>query len=374
MSKLVTAAQASAPSGESVGAPMRLIAHSASTVSGGLRLSHGGRRDAAWRGRRGHRRFPVRTMEGCDSTVRARRIARLSAIISTKIRTMTTMQYRRLGASGLKVSELSFGSWVTYGNQMGDRPRARVHGRRVRCRRQLLRQRRGVCEGPVGNDHGRGAPKARLAALVVHRLDQVLLGLARRSEREEHAEPQIPDAGDRRARSRASALDYVDLVFCHRADPDTPIEETVYAMHDMIAAGKALYWGTSEWSAAEIMAAWQIADRHHLHKPVMEQPQYNLLHRERVEERIRAALRRHRARHDDLEPARVGAADRQVQRRHSAGLARHIQGLRMARREAVRSGEDRRGAAARADRARISAARSRRCRSRGASRIRTCRR
>ena len=79
-------------------------------------------------------------------------------------------------------------------------------------------------------------------------------------------------------------LDYVDLVFCHRADPDTPIEETVYAMHDMIAAGKALYWGTSEWSAAEIMAAWQIAERHHLHKPVMEQPQYNLLHRERVEE------------------------------------------------------------------------------------------
>jgi voltage-dependent potassium channel beta subunit len=79
-------------------------------------------------------------------------------------------------------------------------------------------------------------------------------------------------------------MDYVDLVFCHRADPDTPIEETVYAMHDMIAAGKALYWGTSEWNAAEIMAAWQIAERHHLHKPVMEQPQYNLLHRERVEE------------------------------------------------------------------------------------------
>ena len=78
-------------------------------------------------------------------------------------------------------------------------------------------------------------------------------------------------------------LDYVDLVFCHRADPDTPIEETVWAMHDIIAAGKALYWGTSEWSADEITAAWQIADRHHLHKPVMEQPQYNLLHRERVE-------------------------------------------------------------------------------------------
>ncbi|MDQ6917017.1 MAG: aldo/keto reductase, partial [Pseudomonadota bacterium] len=78
-------------------------------------------------------------------------------------------------------------------------------------------------------------------------------------------------------------LDHVDLVFCHRPDPDTPIEETIWALHDMIRSGKAHYWGTSEWSAAEIMAAWQIAERHHLAKPVMEQPQYNLFHRERVE-------------------------------------------------------------------------------------------
>jgi voltage-dependent potassium channel beta subunit len=78
-------------------------------------------------------------------------------------------------------------------------------------------------------------------------------------------------------------LDYVDLVFCHRPDPETPIEETVWAMHDIIRAGKAHYWGTSEWSAAEIISAWQIAERHHLAKPVMEQPQYNLFHRDRVE-------------------------------------------------------------------------------------------
>ncbi|MGE5617056.1 MAG: aldo/keto reductase, partial [Bacillota bacterium] len=79
-------------------------------------------------------------------------------------------------------------------------------------------------------------------------------------------------------------LDFVDLVYCHRPDPNTPIEETVWAMHDMIARGKALYWGTSEWSAADIRAAWQIADRHHLHKPIVEQPEYNLFHRERVEQ------------------------------------------------------------------------------------------
>jgi len=72
-------------------------------------------------------------------------------------------------------------------------------------------------------------------------------------------------------------------LFCHRSDPNTPLEETVRAMSDIVSAGKALYWGTSEWSADDIRAAWDIADRHHLHKPVMEQPQYNLLEQEKVE-------------------------------------------------------------------------------------------
>ena len=78
-------------------------------------------------------------------------------------------------------------------------------------------------------------------------------------------------------------LDFVDLLFCHRADPETPIEETVWAMSDIISSGKALYWGTSEWSADEIRAAWDIADRHNLHKPVMEQPEYNIFNRDKVE-------------------------------------------------------------------------------------------
>lgn len=83
---------------------------------------------------------------------------------------------------------------------------------------------------------------------------------------------------------RRFGLDYVDLVYCHRPDPHTPIEETVWAMSDMITQGKALYWGTSEWSAADIRAAWDIAQQHHLHKPVVEQPQYHLFHRRRVEQ------------------------------------------------------------------------------------------
>ena len=79
-------------------------------------------------------------------------------------------------------------------------------------------------------------------------------------------------------------LDHIDLIYCHRSDPHTPVEETVRAMSDLITQGKALYWGTSEWSAADIRAAWEIAERHHLHKPVVEQPEYNLFHRKRVEQ------------------------------------------------------------------------------------------
>jgi voltage-dependent potassium channel beta subunit len=87
-------------------------------------------------------------------------------------------------------------------------------------------------------------------------------------------------------------LDHVDLVFCHRPDPDTPVEETVWAMHDIVRTGRALYWGTSEWGAAQIQEAWDIAERHHLHKPVMEQPQYHLLHRDRVETEYAALYER----------------------------------------------------------------------------------
>ena len=85
-------------------------------------------------------------------------------------------------------------------------------------------------------------------------------------------------------------LEFIDLIFCHRSDPETPIEETVWAMSEIVSSGKALYWGTSEWAADEIVAAIEIAERHHLHKPVMEQPQYNLLARRRVEQEYARVL------------------------------------------------------------------------------------
>jgi len=196
------------------------------------------------------------------------------------------MNYRRLGRSGLKVSELSFGSWVTYGNQVD-----------TRAARELMAAAfdAGVNFFDNAEIYARGQSEEIMGAVLKElnwpRLKYVVStkfywGLAtgkgefpnQRNTLNRKYLRQAIDASLKRLQ-----LDYVDLVFCHRPDPDTPIEETVWAMHDMIERGQALYWGTSEWTAEDIRAAWDIADHRNLHKPVMEQPQYNLLHRKRVE-------------------------------------------------------------------------------------------
>lgn len=195
---------------------------------------------------------------------------------------MPTMQYRRLGRSGLKVSELSYGSWLTYGNQLDDK---------------LARECMAVAYDAGVNffDNAEVYAKGASETIMGNALRQ--LGWRRASYCVStkfywglHDGPNEKNTLNRKYLRQAIdgsltrlQLDYVDLVFCHRPDPDTPLEETVQAMSDMITDGKALYWGTSEWSAAEIAAAWHFAERHHLHKPVVEQPQYNLFHRERVE-------------------------------------------------------------------------------------------
>jgi len=192
------------------------------------------------------------------------------------------MNYRRLGASGLKVSELSFGSWVTYGNQLsGDTARecmAAAFDAGVNFFDNAEVYARGRSETIMG-EALRKLGWRRSSYIVSTKF---YWGI--------HDGPNERNTLNRKYLLQAIdgslgrlGLEHIDLVFCHRSDPETPIEETVRAMHDMIMAGKVLYWGTSEWSAAEITAAWQIAERHHLHKPVMEQPQYNLLHRDRVE-------------------------------------------------------------------------------------------
>ncbi len=200
------------------------------------------------------------------------------------------MDYRRLGRSGLKVSALSFGSWVTYGNQVD-----------VRAARELMAAAwdagvnffdnaevyaRGRSEQIMGEAlKALGWPRGRYIVST-----KFYWGLAegqgeRPNERNTLNRKYLLGAID--GSLARLQLDYVDLVYCHRPDPDTPIEETVWAMHDLVARGKALYWGTSEWPADAIRAAYEIADRHHLHKPLMEQPQYNLFHRRRVEQEYR---------------------------------------------------------------------------------------
>lgn len=193
------------------------------------------------------------------------------------------MNYRHLGRTGLKVSALSFGSWVTYGNQID-----------TRAARELMAAAydAGVNFFDNAEVYAQGASEeimgAVLKALGWPRISYVVStkfywGL--------RTNPNDTNTLNRKyllhaidGSLRRLQLDFVDLVYCHRPDPTTPVEETVWAMHDIIASGRALYWGTSEWSAEQIRAAWDIADRRNLHKPVVEQPQYNLFHRHKVEQ------------------------------------------------------------------------------------------
>jgi voltage-dependent potassium channel beta subunit len=193
------------------------------------------------------------------------------------------MQYRRLGHTGLQVSELSYGTWVTFSNQLDVTRAVKV----LEAAYEL-----GVNFFDCAEVYAGGKAEEILGAALKQ------LGWRRGSylvstklywglhdgvnERNTLNRKRLLE-GIQGSLQRLQ-LEYVDLVFCHRPDPTTPIEETVWAMHDMIQRGHALYWATSEWAAADIVAAMEIADRHHLHKPVAEQPEYNLFHRERFEQ------------------------------------------------------------------------------------------
>ncbi|HEX4489946.1 MAG TPA: aldo/keto reductase [Acidimicrobiia bacterium] len=193
------------------------------------------------------------------------------------------MEYRRLGGSGLQVSVLSFGSWVSFKDQMG-----------VKEARACMET---AYDGGVNffdnAESYAGGESERIMGAAIAEMSwprwsyvistKLFWGL--------HEAPNMQNTLNRKYLMQAIdgslerlGLDFVDLLFCHRGDPNTPIEETVWAMSDIVSSGKALYWGTSEWGPDEIRAAWDIADRQGLHKPVMEQPQYHLTHRRRVEQ------------------------------------------------------------------------------------------
>ena len=193
------------------------------------------------------------------------------------------MNYRRLGHSGLKVSELSLGSWVTYGNQVDTRAARELMAAAFDAGVNFFDNAEIYAKGDSEVIMGKvlkdlGWPRIRYVVST-----KFYWGMRTgANDNNTLNRKYLLDAID--GSLKRLQLDHVDLVYCHRADPATPIEETVWAMHDIIERGKALYWGTSEWSAAEIRAAWDVADRRNLHKPVMEQPQYNLFHRLRVEQ------------------------------------------------------------------------------------------
>jgi voltage-dependent potassium channel beta subunit len=190
------------------------------------------------------------------------------------------MEYRFLGSSGLKLSALSLGAWVTYGSQVGEdvayECMTAAFEQGVNFFDNAEAYASGEAEVVMGNVIRRTGWKR--SDLVIS--TKIFWGGQGPNDRGLSRKHIIEGVN---ASLRRFQLDYVDLVFCHRPDPDTPIEETVRAMNRVIDQGKAFYWGTSEWSADQIMEAAMIAKREHLIGPHMEQPQYNMLHRDRVE-------------------------------------------------------------------------------------------
>jgi voltage-dependent potassium channel beta subunit len=193
------------------------------------------------------------------------------------------MEYRRLGNTGLRVSVLSFGSWVTFGAQLDENLALECMAAAGEAGCNFFDNAEAYAGGKSETMMGevfRALGWPRWSYVVA---TKVFWGL--------HGEtPNMRNTLNRKYLMHAIdgslerfGLDFVDVLYCHRSDPNTPIEETVWAMSDIITSGKALYWGTSEWSADEIRAAIDIAERHHLHKPVTEQSQYNLLERKKVE-------------------------------------------------------------------------------------------
>ncbi len=196
------------------------------------------------------------------------------------------MDYRRLGHSGLKVSTLSLGSWVTYANQVDVQSAVEMLAAAMDAGVNFFDNAEVYANGQSESVMGEAFRKLGWPRLDYVVSTKFFWGLARNGEginrRNTLNRKYLTQAID--GSLQRFGLEHIDLVYCHRPDPHTPIEETVWAMSDMITQGKALYWGTSEWSADEIRAAWNIAERHHLHKPIVEQPQYHLFHRQRVEQ------------------------------------------------------------------------------------------
>jgi voltage-dependent potassium channel beta subunit len=193
------------------------------------------------------------------------------------------MEYRRLGKSGLKVSVLSFGSWVTFGNQMDVAKALESMAAAYDAGVNFFDNAEAYAQGQSETIMGKALKKAgwRRDSYIVS--SKVMFGSVN--------DPQPTQRGLSRKHITEAChqamerlqVDYLDLYFCHRPDPEVPMEEVVWSMTNLIQQGKVLYWGTSEWSAQQLMEAYSVARQYNLIPPTMEQPQYHMFHRHTVE-------------------------------------------------------------------------------------------
>jgi voltage-dependent potassium channel beta subunit len=192
------------------------------------------------------------------------------------------MKYRYLGRTGIQVGELSFGSWVTFSNQADVKAAVDMMAAAYDAGVNFFDNAEVYAGGKSETVMGEALKelKWRRGSYLIS--TKFFWGLYDSVNEKNTLNRKRLIEGINGSLERLQ-LDYVDLIYCHRPDKNTPIEETVWAMHNIIEWGQAMYWGTSEWAASEIVEALQIAERHHLHKPVVEQPQYNLFERGRME-------------------------------------------------------------------------------------------
>jgi voltage-dependent potassium channel beta subunit len=190
------------------------------------------------------------------------------------------MDYRRLGKSGLKVSEFSYGSWVTFAKQVDVQPAKEMLAAAYDAGINFFDNAEGYEQGRSEEVMGQAIHELGWSRDSYIVSSKVFWGGAKPTQKGLSAK-HVHDAAH--AALKRLRVDYLDLFFCHRPDIDTPIVETVRAMHNLIAQGKVIYWGTSEWSGQQITEAHAVAERWGLTPPVMEQPQYNLFERDKVE-------------------------------------------------------------------------------------------
>ena len=192
------------------------------------------------------------------------------------------MEYRNLGRTGIRVSELSFGSWVTFHNQADVESAVTMMSAAYDSGVNFFDNAEVYASGKSEEVMGSALKKLKWRRSSYLVSTKFFWGMHEGVNEKNTLNRKRLIEGINGSLGRLQ-LDYVDLIYCHRPDRATPIEETVWAMHNIVEWGKAMYWGTSEWAASEIIQAIAIAERHHLHKPVVEQPQYNMFERARLE-------------------------------------------------------------------------------------------